>query len=894
MNGFHWKFTDTLGSFASRDANRVNTLYFPLCNEYPLMASITPDLHGDLKSGFNSFLLEPVSRLDLSNLKSSRNFWLYLNENTVWSATGVSHNRKLQEKDEFLLEAGLLWQQTSRKNRFIGLSAKITSFIPATKEPVEIMFVEISNISGRTLKFTPTAAIPVYARSANNLHDHRHVTSLLNRVERQKSGVVVTPTLYFDESGHKNNTLSYFILGIDKEAGHTEQIFTSQEDFCADDSDLEWPRAVIDNLPAPKNAAQGKEVLAGLRFKEKTLAPGKSCSFTILMGICAKKDQIPALKKKFDREEKVRKSLRLTRKFWQEKSDKLQVKTADPLFDNWLRWVNIQPDLRKIFGCSFLPDFDYGRGGRGWRDLWQDCLSLILTHPRLTRELLINNFKGVRIDGSNATIIGQAAGEFIADRNNITRIWMDHGIWPLLSIQLYINQSADLKILLEKTTYFRDPQLWRSRKKDSSWTPACGNKLKDKNNRAYCGTLLEHILIQHLVQFFNVGRHNHIRLENADWNDGLDMAFAAGESVAFTAMYAHNLSALSEIILRLPVKNICLLKELTILLDTTRINPVDYSSYKAKLKNLERYFRETESRVSGKTILLSKEKLARDLKIKSDWITKNIRKKEWVKPGFFNGYYDNRKRRVEGVIGGQVRMTLSGQAFPIISGIADARQVKTIFHNASRYLRCAKFGGFRLNSDFGSQQQDLGRAFSFVYGDKENGAFFSHMAIIFAYALYQRRFIREAYQVIDSIYRMAVDTQTSKTYPCLPEYFDAGGRGMYSYLTGSASWFIFTLLTQVFGIKGEFGDLVIEPKLTTQQFNRTKTLSLKTVFAERNLEVSFTNRRKKGVTDYMLEKLVLNGRVFPAGKNPYRITIPRKTFLKITNRKSNNLEVILI
>jgi len=41
--------------------------------------------------------------------------------------------------------------------------------------------------------------------------------------------------------------------------------------------------------------------------------------------------------------------------------------------------VAIQPTLRKIFGCSFLPDFDYGKGGRGWRDLWQDCLGLILS-----------------------------------------------------------------------------------------------------------------------------------------------------------------------------------------------------------------------------------------------------------------------------------------------------------------------------------------------------------------------------------------------------------------------------------------------------------------------------------------------------------------------------------
>ena len=54
----------------------------------------------------------------------------------------------------------------------------------------------------------------------------------------------------------------------------------------------------------------------------------------------------------------------------------------------------------------------------------------------------------------------------------------------------------------------------------------------------YEGTVLEHLLIQHLTSFYDVGEHNHIRLRGADWNDGLDMAEERGESVAFTALTA--------------------------------------------------------------------------------------------------------------------------------------------------------------------------------------------------------------------------------------------------------------------------------------------------------------------------------------------------------------------
>ena len=43
--------------------------------------------------------------------------------------------------------------------------------------------------------------------------------------------------------------------------------------------------------------------------------------------------------------------------------------------------------LRRIYGCSFLPHHDYGKGGRGWRDLWQDCLALLIMEPEQVRQM---------------------------------------------------------------------------------------------------------------------------------------------------------------------------------------------------------------------------------------------------------------------------------------------------------------------------------------------------------------------------------------------------------------------------------------------------------------------------------------------------------------------------
>ncbi|RKY29661.1 MAG: cellobiose phosphorylase, partial [Candidatus Omnitrophota bacterium] len=660
-----WKFTDNNGTFSSSSAHRINTLYFPLCNQSPIMSSLTPLLGGDLKTDFNSFLLQPVSRRDLHNIKSSRNFWIYLNPEKVWSATGVSKDSVFSKKDKFLLEAGLLWHKVTRENKQIGLKSEILSFIPSTDDPVEIMLINITNISSRVIKFIPTAAIPIFARSAHNLHDHSHVTSLLERVNLEKSGVVVMPTLIFDESGHRKNKTFYFVLAKDERYGNPQYIYPTQDEFIGEGGDLETPQAVMRNLrPRKEKNIQGKETMAGFKFKPCLLKPKESTSYIIILGIVKNKARITGIQKKLNSRKKVDIAFAKNKSYWQEISSQLLFNTGDLHFDNWLKWVNIQPQLRKIFGCSFLPDFDYGKGGRGWRDLWQDCLSLILKNPGEVAPSLINNFSGIRIDGSNATIIEDDSNEFIADRNNISRVWMDHGIWPLTTLKLYIHQTGNLNILLKQVPYFRDHQLYRAKLKDESWKPEYGKKLKTKKGKVYKGSILEHLLLQNLVQFFNVGPHNFIRLEDADWNDGLDMAAEFGESVAFSAMYAQNLLILCGLLRRLKQKNILILKEMLILLDGIKNKKINYADLKEKHEILDKYFQATKETVSGIKVFINKTKLINNLWEKANWMSEHIKAKEWLKEGFFNGYYNNDKKRVEGKIKGNLRMTLTGQVFP--------------------------------------------------------------------------------------------------------------------------------------------------------------------------------------------------------------------------------------
>ncbi len=886
-----WKFIDSEGTFELPNPQHTSYLYFPLVNEAGMMSAVTPTLHGDVKAGQHTFLTAPVSVEDLHNTRASRNFWVTLKDGKAWSATGnaatqISQRFSGQEDDEVYLRAGLLWHRVSRTNKKLGLQAEITNIVPPSGDQVELMQVRLTNISDHLIQFTPTAAIPIFGRSADNLRDHRHVTSLLHQITCSEYGVLVHPTLSFDERGHNANRLMYSVLGTESDGALPQGFFPLLGDFIGEGGNLDWPEAVIrplQNFVEAGQSFEGSEAMGGIRFKDKALSPGQSCLFVLILGIVQNDGDVKHLIETYGSQKKFQLWLNKTRDYWGRNCEILRFETSDPQFDHWLKWVSIQPTLRRLFGNSFLPYHDYGRGGRGWRDLWQDILALLIKENGQVDHLLFENFAGVRMDGSNATIIGSAPGEFKADRNNIPRVWMDHGAWPLLTTKLYIDQTGDLAFLLRDQFYFKDHFVERAQAIDQKWEPSQGSQQRTREGEVYSGTVLEHLLVQHLTAFFHVGEHNHIKLEGADWNDGMDMAAQRGESVAFTALYASNLRQLGQLILELKsieVEQIELAKELLVLLDKIQ-NEIDYNNQEAKQQRLKEYFGTVSHVVSGKKIRVSVPDLADDLFSKSDWMYTHIRHQEWITNAegysWFNGYYDNDGQRLEGDHPNGVRMTLTGQVFTLMGGIATDEQAEQMIKSADRYLFDASVGGHRLNTNFNEVLLNMGRCFGFAYGHKENGAMFSHMAVMYAYALYTRGYVHQAYRVLDQIYRHSVHFAISRMYPGIPEYFTPRGRGAYPYLTGAASWYLLTLVTQAFGVRGQLGDLALYPKLVQEQFDTQGKASVQTRFVDRQLEVTYLNPGRLEHGSYKVVRVTLNGTELDVNFSTDGCWIPRKS-----------------
>ena len=911
-----YEYIDQYGSFRMENPQKCSYLYFPIANDAGMKSSLTPVLGGDAKTGQNTFLLQPVSAEELHNNKSTRNFWCRINDTAVISLTGAGASdevRKYEKKDDkeqkqtTTLEAGFMWHKIYHELPLKGLSSEILSFVPCTDDTVELMMVTLHNNSKEAVKVQPVAAIPIYGRSADNLRDHRHVTSLLHRIYTMEEGIAVNPVLTFDERGHKKNRVQYYVLGAEGDGTKPIGFYPVVENFIGEGGSLAAPGALYEGLTPQKAGIEvdGYEALGGIVYADKKIEAGESASWIIMMGI-QESDNVEAdsvwmtsLQQIYSRYASLNnfnQAYEQTKQTWRERV-KASYQSGDHEFDQFMNWVSFQPILRRIYGCSFLPHHDYGKGGRGWRDLWQDCLALLMMNPDGVRRMLIDNYGGVRVDGTNATIIGTKPGEFIADRNHITRVWMDHGMWPLLTTAFYIDQTGDISILLEKAPYFKDAQIIRGTAKDANWNETQGCWQRDAQGDIVQGSILEHILVQHLTAFYEVGEHNHMRLRDADWNDALDMASECGESVAFTAAYAGNLRTLAELLAaleqRMHVQELELLAELEPL---WKQDSAVYENIAAKQMSLNEYCRSCSHQVSGRRKKVAIKIIVDKLTHMSEWIMNHIRETEWIEDknqGWFNSYYDNHARAVEGHFDSDVRMMLTGQVFAIMSGTAQEEQIRQIVKAADAYLYDAKAGGYRLNTDFHERKDDLGRMFGFAYGHKENGAVFSHMTTMYANALYQRGFAREGYKALHTLYEQAANFEVSRIYPGIPEYFNDRGRGMYHYLTGAASWYMMTVVTQMYGVRGRLGDLCLSPKLLAEQFDEEHRAAVNVEFAGVPIEVVYHNDGLCDYGAYRIDQVRLDEAEIEI--TPDReVSIPKNKVTRLSHDRTHRIDVRLV
>ena len=906
-----WRFTNKNdGSFTVPDAEYISRLYFPLMNAAGMKCSITPELKGDICSSFQTYLTVATVTEELHRNMTGRNFWIYVKDKQPWSVAGTStfqkSNKWITNNESSIIEGAIGSFTLVRTNKDLGLKSVVTVFVPSSNDMIEIMKVEIENISDSHIEFIPTSAIPIFGRHADNIRDHRQVTTMFQNTYFLPYGVRVKPTIVHDERGHSINKTNYVVMGFVENGTFPEAVWGSLQDFIGEGGSFDNPESVFRNLRPPvitEGVIGGKEAVGALRFSPVKLDPKEKREFILIHGITEDESEIDKWHQKYGTLSRVNDAVKNTNQYWQQIVNNVSFKTDNPNFDNWMKWVTFQLKCRQIFGNSYLPDFGYGRGGRGWRDLWQDLLSIFLVDPESAREEIINNFLGIRIDGSNATIIGTKPGEFLADRNNVPRTWCDHGAWSVFVLDFYIQQSGDFDILFQELTYWKDVFTHRSKKRDAEWVESYGFRQKTSSGEPYQGSIFEHVLLQQFSAFFHVGQHNNLLLEGADWNDTLDMARDKGESVCFHNFYGYNLRVIANWLKQLKnkgIKKISLLKEILILINNLPDqDKVNYSSPADKQNRLQMYFNSVQHLVSGEKVEIQIDDLIKDLLIKSDSVIQHIRSEEWITTtdgqSFFNGHYDNDAVRVHGDHPLGVRMDLTSQVMPTMFEVATDEQIKKIYDSVKFYLKDSGSPGLRLCTDFKELKLNLGRITGFVYGNKEHGSKWMQQNIMFMYGLYKRNFVREGYEVFRDVFSLCTNSAIAKIFPGIPSYFDSENHGAYAYLTGSSTWLLLTITTQVFGIRGESGNLCLEPKLVKDQFGNGNSVEISCTFRNLRLRIVYQNKDQEDWGSYKIGKLKINNLVseFKFIQNQNKLIIDYHTLTQLCKKEINIIEVAL-
>ncbi|MBU1141909.1 MAG: cellobiose phosphorylase [Firmicutes bacterium] len=803
-----------------------NGYYFPLFNLIGMKSSISPYFGGDLKLDYHHYALEPTTEVDLYSNIFSRNV-IFDIEGKYYFLNGQT---SIQQHDRLIYETDLLFQKVTRSNKLFSIET--TSYVPL-EDNVEVHQIILKNLSSHILPLQVSTAIPIYGRSADNLRDHRHVTSLLNKIEVIKSGIIVQPTLSFDERGHVENDTIYSVFADSTDMKINGYIPTF--DKFIDGGSLHFPKG-LKNILDVGSHDEGFEAMGAIQFEKVFLQPDASITFYISIGIHQDKKQAIEENIKYLNQDVFERELKASSEFFKNYVNSLKFNISNEQTSNQLNWVVLQPMLRRYFGNSYLPHHDYGHGGRGWRDLWQDLLALIMMNDDSVYELLYNNFQGVRIDGSNATIIGDQPGEFKADRNMITRVWSDHGAWPLLTTKMYIDETGDLEFLLKKQFYFMDQFTHYTKKTQKKPSK---NILIDEFNEPYYGTILEHLLLQNLVGHHNTGKHGFVRLEDADWNDGLDMAQKQGETIAFTHMYADNLRILAQLIKKLPTNNIVLFEEMLILLES-EVNIQSFFDQVAKFK--------------GQKIWIDKFVLAKTLEKLAQLRIKHLQNHAYLN-NQYQSYFNDEGNNPDD----DDTIALTGQAMALLSKTPSKKQARQLAYTTKKMLFDKKIGGYHLNSNYRKLLTNMGRAYGFAYGQKENGAIFSHMVIMYAYGLYQYDLVTLGHEAAFTLLEQA-QNHKSKVLLGIPEYFNNEGIGKYPYLTGSASWMLKLLRSEIFGISLDLGILTLKPKLRKNDFFNKKA-EITTFLFKKLRTVTYHNLKNLDYGSYVISKVTVNGNI---------------------------------
>jgi cellobiose phosphorylase len=484
---------------------------------------------------------------------------------------------------------------------------------------------------------------------------------------------------------------------------------------------------------------------------EFDLQPGEEIEVVFALGACSEIEEARTLIRDFGNVQAARAELQRVREHWRGQLEQLVVRTPEAevnlLANGWLAY---QVLAARLFARS---GFYQSGGAWGFRDQLQDAMALLHTRPDLARAQLLRCAGRQFREGDVQHWWHPPSGRGVRTRISDDYLWMPH------AVARYIETTGDVSVLDEITPFIEGRPLTED--EESSYDVAHVS-LESASLYQHCTRAIDHGL--------RFGAHGLPLIGSGDWNDGMNRVghLGRGESV-WLAFFLHEV--------------------------LTRFIPLAEAREDA---GRAQAWRETSAA-----------------------LTQAIEQHGWDGAWYRRAYFDN-GTPLGSNSNDECCIDSLPQSWAVLSGAADPVHATRGLDAALRRLVRDELGLVQLfDPPFDTSTLDPGYIKGYVPGVRENGGQYTHAAVWLAMALAKQGRVDEAWRIarlLNPLSHARTPEQVARymvePYVLAADVYMAaghGGRGGWTWYTGSAGWMYRLLVESLLGVQRRGDTLSFAP-----------------------------------------------------------------------------------
>lgn len=493
----------------------------------------------------------------------------------------------------------------------------------------------------------------------------------------------------------------------------------------------------------------------GTLQKDITLQPGEEIRVIYMLGE-GNREEGKRVRAKFSDHTAVDAEYKKLADFWQEKFDKLQIRTPNEGMNTLINtWTLYQAEINVMFSrfASFIEVG--GRTGLGYRDTAQDAMTIPHSNPDKCKQRIVELLRGLTSQGygihlfqpewfdpkreedkkkpfKSPTVIPEPGGN--SKVHGLEDACSDDALWLVSSIVEFIKETGEIQFADEVINY------------------ADGGE----------GTVYEHMKKILEFSYEQVGATGICKGLRADWNDCLNLGGGESAMVSFLHYWA--------------IKNF-----------------IELAEYLGKTEDVDHYI-----------LMAQKVRTVCDEQLwDGDWYIRGITSK-----GKKIGVREDQEGKVH----------LESNAWAVLSGAAPYEKGIKAMDSVKEHLLTPY--GILLNApSYTVPDEDIGFITRVYPGLKENGAVFSHpnpWAWAAECQLGRGDRAMEFYNALCPYYQNdMIEIRQAEPYSycqfIMGRDHTAHGRARHPFMTGTGGWAYFSATHYMLGVRPQFDSLLVDP-----------------------------------------------------------------------------------